>query len=201
MKNIFTHSRKGILLVALFVTMLSFANEGLFYSVDVAGAKTTFTLSSVQEGSELSIKDSRGAVLYSEMIKVTGRYSRAFDLTFLANGKYRFEVEKDLEIKEIPFSMNSGNAFFNKEKERTIYKPFIRVAGDFVYISKLAVDGEPLEIEIYYEGKDTKYKKLIVSEKVSDEMKIERAYKLEGLNFGNYKVVLHTADRVFEKSI
>ncbi|WP_067146830.1 hypothetical protein [Pseudotamlana agarivorans] len=201
MNNIFTLSKKGLLLVTLFVTMLSFANENLTFSVDVVGAKTTFTLNSVQEGSALSIKDIHGTVLYSEMIKVTGRYSRAFDLTFLTNGKYRFEVEKDLEIREIPFSITSGNAIFNKEKEKTVYKPFIRVAGDFLYITKLAVDGEPLEIDIYYTSKAGNDQKLILSEIASNEIKIERAYKLDGLNFGTYKVVLRSSDRIFEKSI
>ncbi|KAB1066869.1 hypothetical protein F6U93_13530 [Tamlana haliotis] len=201
MKNIFTPSRKGFLVVTLLVTMLSFANENPFYTVEIAAAKTTLTLNNVQEGSALSIKDSHGAVLYSETIKVTGRYSRAFDLSFLPNGKYMFEVDKDLVIKEIPFSINSGNAFINEKKEKVVYKPFIRVSGDFLYISKLAVDGQPLEINIYFTNNENKYKELILSEVASHDSKIEKAFKLDGLNLGNYEVVLHSAGRVYEKTI
>ncbi|MDO6759832.1 hypothetical protein Q4566_06425 [Tamlana sp. 2_MG-2023] len=201
MKHIFTHSRKGFLLVTLFVTMVSFASDNSFYSIDVAAKKTTLTISSVREGSSLSLKDNQGAILYSETIKVTGNYSREFDLTFLPNGKYMFELDKDLEIREIPFSISSGNAFFNKENEKVVYKPFIRVVGDHLYISKLAIDGEPLEIDIYFTNKENRYKELILSEIVSDETKIERAYKLDRLNLGNYEVVLHSADRAYEKTI
>ncbi|MBU2949789.1 hypothetical protein KO493_03645 [Tamlana agarivorans] len=201
MNNIFTHSKKGFLLVTLFVTMLSFANENPFYTVEVAAVKTTLTLNSVKEGSALSIKDNRGTVLYSEIIKVTGKYSRAFDLSFLPNGKYTFEVDKDLAIQEIPFRINAGNAFINKDKEKIVYKPFIRAVGDYVYINKLAIDGEPLEINIYFINKENKYEELILSEVASDASKIERTYKLKGLNLGNYKVVLYSANRTYEKTI
>ncbi|KAB1066870.1 hypothetical protein F6U93_13535 [Tamlana haliotis] len=201
MKNIITNTRKGFLMVTLFATLLSFAKEATFYTVDVEAKKTTLTLDNAKEGSLLSLKNAAGKVICSETIKTTGKYTREFDLSFLSNGKYMFELEKDLEIKEIPFTVQSGVAAFNKYEEKTVYKPFIRVADDMLFISKLAIDGEPLDIEIVYTPRNGFNSHVVVSEKITDTEKIERAYKLSGINEGTYKVVLYTAHRKFEKEI
>ncbi|MBU2949790.1 hypothetical protein KO493_03650 [Tamlana agarivorans] len=201
MKNIFTNTKKGFLMVTLFATMLSFANENAFFSINVEANKTTLTLAHAKEGSLLSLKNAAGKVICSETIKTTGKYTREFNLAFLTNGNYMFEVDKDLEIKEIPFSIKSGVASFNKYKERTVYKPFIRVSNDMLYISKLALDGEPLDIEILYTRKNSFNSYVVVSEKLTDAEKIEKVYQLSGLKEGNYQVIVYTAHRKFEKNI
>ncbi|WP_067146832.1 hypothetical protein [Pseudotamlana agarivorans] len=201
MKNIITNTKKGFLLVALCVSMVSFANENSFYNVTVEANKTTLTINNVKEGSLLSLKDALGHVIASETIKTSGKYTREFDLSFLANGDYMFEVDKDLEIKEIPFAVKSGVALFNKNEEKVIYKPFIRVSGDIVFVSKLAIDGEPLDIEIIFTPKNSANSSVVVSETVKSKDKIERAYQLSGAKNGEYQVVLHTAGRRFEKKI
>ncbi|MDO6759834.1 hypothetical protein Q4566_06435 [Tamlana sp. 2_MG-2023] len=202
MNNIFTNTRKGFLMVTLFATMLSFANENDFYNINVEASKTTLTLNYAKEGSALSIKDLNGSVLYSETIKATGRYKREFDLSFLPNGDYKFEVDKDLQIKEIPFTLNSGVVTFNKNEEKLIYKPFIRVSGDLVYISKLALDGEDLKVDIYFtKNNNRSHSELVISENIKGDATIEKVYRLEDLNQGKYQVILHAADRRFEKNI
>ncbi|MBU2949791.1 hypothetical protein KO493_03655 [Tamlana agarivorans] len=201
MNNIFTNTKKGFLIVTLLVTMISFANENAFYNINVEANKTTLTLNYAKEGSALSIKDLNGSVLYSETIKATGRYKREFDLSFLPNGDYKFEVDKDLEIKEIPFSLKSGVAVFNKNKEKVVYKPFIRVSGDLVYISKLSLDDEPLDVKIYFTKNNSFDSQLIVSEKIQNKEKIEKIYKLESIAKGKFHIVLNSAGRTFEKNI
>ncbi|KAB1066871.1 hypothetical protein F6U93_13540 [Tamlana haliotis] len=201
MNNILTKTRKGFLMVTLFATLLSFANETSFYNVNVEANKTTLTLNYAKAGSALSIKDVAGSVLYSETIATTGSYKREFDLTFLPNGNYLFEVEKDLEIKEIPFTLTEGVANFNKNEEKLVYKPFVRVSNDIVYISKLAIDGEDLKVEIFYTEKNRSNSELVISEQFSNENSIQKAYKLEGLNNGSYEIVLHSANRTYIKNI
>ncbi|QQY83142.1 hypothetical protein JJL45_03875 [Tamlana sp. s12] len=201
MKNIITNTKKGFLLVALCVSMVSFANENSFYNVTIEANKTTLTINNVKEGSLLSLKDALGHVIASETIKTSGKYTREFDLSFLANGDYMFEVDKDLEIKEIPFAVKSGVALFNKNEEKVIYKPFIRVSGDMVFVSKLAIDGEPLDVEIIFTPKNSGNSSVVVSETIKNKDKIERVYQLSGAKKGEYQVILYTAGRKFEKKI
>ncbi|WP_194768284.1 hypothetical protein [Tamlana sp. I1] len=202
MKKILTHSKKGILMVTLFVTTLSFANEVSIYTVENVAAKTTaLTINYVKEGSLLSLKDNYGTVLYKETIKATGRYSKGFDLSFLPSGSYKFEVDKDLEIKVIPFTVASGVANFNKAKETTLYKPMVKVEDDIVYVSKSFLDASPLNVDIYFVDSNNN-SELIFSETIkADSKNIERIYKLEGLRNGAYNIVLDSNNRQIVKTI
>ena len=96
MKNAVKHSKKGILMVTLFATLLSFANDASFYTISTDAKRTALTLRDVKEGNLLSIKDNNGVVLYKESIQKTGIYTKGFDLTSLPDGMYVFELDKDL---------------------------------------------------------------------------------------------------------
>ena len=65
---------------------------------------------------------------------------------------YVFELEKDMEINSMPFNVLSNKVNFLKEKETTIYKPYVFMKNNYIYVNKLALNGEPLEIKIYYDG-------------------------------------------------
>ncbi|MFI1772749.1 hypothetical protein, partial [Thalassobellus citreus] len=94
MKNLI---KKSILLVTVFTTMLSIANETPNNNKK-AYKETALTINNVSEGNLLTIKDYNGIVLYKELISVSGTYKKGFDLTALPSGNYFFEVDKDMEI-------------------------------------------------------------------------------------------------------
>ena len=54
MKNAIKYSKKGIVMVTLFTTLLSFANENSFFNIKNDAKKTALTLKSVKEGNQLS---------------------------------------------------------------------------------------------------------------------------------------------------
>lgn len=85
---------------------------------------------------------------------------------------------------------------FNKAKETTIFKPVTRIKNDIVYISKLTLNNTPLNVDMYYENPHLYggYN-LVHSEKIENNTKIERAYKLS--KKGNYKLVYTTEGRQF----
>lgn len=199
MKNVIKHLKKGILLVTMLTTIYSFANESSFYSIKNDTKKTSLTLNNVKKGNILSIIDINGIILYKEVIENSGIYSKGFDLTYLPDGFYTFELDKDLEIKTIPFTVNYNNVVFNKKEEKTIFKPYTRVKDDFVYISKLALNNDPLKIEIYFLN-DYDYE-LVYTEKVINTKNIEKTYKLTGLKKGDYKIVIETEGKTFTKNI
>jgi hypothetical protein len=199
MKNAIKYSKKGIVMVTLFTTLLSFANENSFFNIKNDAKKTALTLKSVKEGNQLSIIDNNGIILYREIIEKTGNYNKEFNLTSLPDGAYIFELDKDLEINTIPFNIKSNIILFEKEKEKTIFKPLIRVKDDMVYVSKLSFNEQPLKIEIYFTGSNGS--ELMFTETIENTKVIERIFKLDGLKFGSYKLVFHGEGREFIKYV
>jgi len=199
MKNAIKYSKKGIVMVTLFTTLLSFANENSFFTIKNDVKKTALTLKSVKEGNQLSIIDNNGIILYQEVIEKTGIYNKEFNLTSLPDGAYIFELDKDLEINTIPFTIKSNIVLFEKEKGKTIFKPLMRVKDDIVYVSKLSFTEQPLKIEIYFTGSNGS--ELMFSETIENTKVIERIFKLDGLKFGSYKLVFHVDGREFIKYV
>ena len=202
MKNVIKHSKKGILMVTMFATLLSSANEASVFNVKTRANRTSLTLMDVKEGNLLSIKDNDGIVLYKEFMQQSGIYTKGFDLTSLPDGLYIFELEKDFEIKSIPFTVKSSNVVFSKEEEKITFKPFIQVKNDLLYISQLALNEEPFKIDIYFSSFNDPYNlELMHSEKVEDTKNIQKVFRLSGLYKGIYKLVMHTNKKEYTKFI
>lgn len=182
-----------IIALAMLTTIVSNAS-GNFTSDPVNTInKTTITLNNVKQGNQLLIKDNHGIVIYKEKIKTAGTYSKGFDLTALPDGHYVFELEQDIEIKSIPFKVDSKNVIVNNE-ESTIYKPFVTSKNNYIYLTKLALNNEPLDVKIYNESEE-----LLYSEQIRNTKTIEKAYKLSSK--GNYKIVLSANGREYYEYI
>ena len=196
MKNVIKNSKKGILMVTMFATMLSFANEATLFNIKNEAKRTSLTLYNIKQGNLLSVKDSNGVILFKEYIQESGTYTKGFDLTALPNGSYIFELDKDLEINTIPFTVTSNVVVFDKENEKTIFKPYARQKKDLVIVSMLAPNLEPLSISIYAET-DTGLKPFF-NEKIEGKQIIERVYKI---NKGKYLIVFNSNNRTYKKYI
>ncbi|WP_372754875.1 hypothetical protein [Mariniflexile sp.] len=203
MKNVLNNSKKGFLLVTLFVTMLSFANETSFYTIKNDGEEISVTLDNVKQGNLLSIKDNNGIVLYKEQIQKSGTFSKGFDLTSLPNGSYIFELDKDVEIQTIPFNVVAKTVTFDKELETTIYKPVTRIKGDVAFVSRLSLNKAPMKIAVYFTSFSSSFRspELIYSETVKDTENTSRIFKLTGKDKGTYKIVCTTEGREFTEEI
>lgn len=186
-------------MVTMFATLLSFANESSFFTIKNDAEKTSLTLENVKAGNLLSIIDDNGMTLYKELIQKPGIYTKGFDLTSLPDGNYTFELDKDVEITTIPFSVNSNIVLFNKELEKTIYKPIVRVKNEKAYITKLSLNKEPLEIKVYFTDADIF--ELVHTEKIENTQNIEKIYELTGLGKGSYKLVFKSEGKEFSEFI
>lgn len=188
-------------MIAMLAATLSFANEVTpFFRASNNAKKAALKLENVKEGNTLYIKDHYGAKLYQEVIHINGLYSKGYDLTALPNGAYHFELDTETQIKVIPFTVADNSVEIKFEKAKTIFKPTVRVKGDLVFVSKLALDNESLKIEVYYEKANVS--ELVLAETIKGTQNIERVYKLtEDLKSGNYKIVFHSNGREFTKSI
>ena len=202
MKNVVKHSKKVFLMVALFVTVMGYAKEPSFYISTSEADRTTLTLASVKEGNLFTIKDENGLILYKESIQKSGIYTKGFDLTSLPDGDYFFELDKDVEVSTIPFSVKAHIVSFRKDLAKTFFKPVTIVDGNLVFISKLSLEESPLSIEVYFEGSDSGYiDELVYAETIENTKTIERIYKLTGLDYGSYKIVYKTKGKTFVEYI
>lgn len=190
--------KKGIVLVMLFTMLCSNATE-VSSLKNLEDGKTTLILNNVKIGEQLIIQNELGIILYKELISKDGNYSKGFDLTNLPDGNYNFELDKQMQIKIIPFRVNSSIVVFSKVDEVVINKPHVRVKDQHIFITKLALKKEPLEIELYYENENDF--ELIHSETIKEIIQIERVYKLLKDIKGDYKLVFKTQGRTFEKII
>ncbi|MFD0990638.1 hypothetical protein ACFQ1R_11060 [Mariniflexile jejuense] len=192
MKNVLNNSKKGFLMVTMFATLLSFANEASFYTFKSDAKRTSLTLNNVKQGDKFSIKDENGIVLYTEEIQKSGIYSKGFNFTSLPNGDYVFELDKDLETNTIPFTVKSNAVFVNKDLETTTFKPYVKQKNNMLFISKLAPNLETMKISIYADN-NSEFE-LLYSEKVEGIKAIEKVYKLEK---GNYKVTISSNNKEY----
>lgn len=190
--------KKSFLTVVMFTSMLSNANEGYSFipKKDKGVARTVVTIKDVREGQKLVIKDLNGIVLYKELIEESGIYSKTFDLTELPDGDYFFELDKDLQIKMIPFNVVSNKVTFDKDKETTIFKPYVLLKGNYIYLNKLSLSEAPLDIKLFYSGNNDS-SELIYSETIKNTKNIGKAYKLLDDATGIYKVVVNTDSKIY----
>jgi len=191
MKNVITNTKKGILAVALLATVSGFAGEAKIL-VKKDSKKTALVLNHVKKGNQISIKDTNGLVLYTELVEITGIYKKGFDLNQLPDGDYFFEVEKDLEINTLPFTVTANEVSINKENEETLFKPFTRQEKDLVYVTKFSPNNETIQVSVYANHEDDF--QLVHSEKIEDAQIMERIYKLEK---GNYKIVINSNNKEY----
>jgi len=191
MKNVITNTKKGFLFLALLATVTGFAGEAKIL-VNKDSKRTDLILKDVKKGNQISVKDNNGIILYKELVETTGIYKKGFDLNQLPDGEYFFEVEKDLEINTIPFTVSAKAVSFDKEKENTFFKPYTRQEKDLVFLTKLSPKSETVEISVFANHNDDF--QLVHSEKIEDVKIMERIYKLEK---GNYKIVINSNNKEY----
>lgn len=188
-----------VFVVAMVASMMSDASNT--YASDTKEVSTVLTLADVKKGHQLLIKDTNLLVLYRESISKNGTYSKGFDLTALPDGSYYFELEKDVKIVIMPFTVAANEVTFEKEKEAIIYKPTVRVVDNIVYVSRLSLDTQPLKVEIYYDGALRDTSSLIFSEKIENTKIVERIYELSKRNKGEYTIIFKTQGRSFSERL
>ena len=190
---------KIVCMVMMTVTMLSYANRT--YSLDTHKEGTIITFENVKKGHQLVIKDANLLVVYKESIKKDGDYARGFDLTALPDGDYYVELNKDVQIVINPFTVASGIVTFDKEKETVIYKPSVRLEDNYLFVSRLSLDVQPLAMKIYYSKSAYNDRELIFSEEIEDTKIVKRIFELSKEKKGKYTVVFETQGRTFTEKI
>jgi len=188
--------KKGLVLVVMFATMVSNANEFTYLTKERDSKVTNFTINNLVEGSMLLIKDSNGLILYKELIEQSGDYSKGFDLTSLPDGEYYFEVDKDVDVRIIPFEVIANKVEFKKDEEYKIFKPVVYVKGKNVYVTRMSLIKNPIEIKVYDEDDN-----MVFSEKIEEATSLGKIYDFSKVKKRNFTVVFKSEGRFFKNSI
>lgn len=152
--------------------------------------KTSLVLNNVKKGNLITIKNYRGKVFFEEFIEIDNLLNKAFDLNFLNDGSYFFEIEKDLQTEVIPFTVNYDEGIiYLKNLEATLFKPHVIFENELVKINQISPNREPITIDIY-DNSET----LLYTETVENEQVIMRGYKLEK---GLFKIVIKSNSKEY----
>jgi len=178
---------KNIILVALmFGTLIGYANDSTNPTNTVNQKRVKVEFKSVMKEQALTIENENGLAIYKEGSQQTSTNSRVLGLTNLENLFTTTGLNKSIETL-----IKKGTAFDDDKKK--LFKPVIRTKGDLILISKIAFNKAPLKITLYYQGEE------IHSETLKGNGIVNRVYKLSENEKGNYKVVINTDNKVYNK--
>lgn len=179
MKNLF----KNILVLAVVLgSYNSYANET---------TKDATTYKHVKKGQEITVYDATGEMIYNGTIKYNGNLTTLFDFSQLKDGKYTAEITKGFEIEVTTIKVENNLVSYSNMVAEKIHKPVFRIENEKVIISKLAFDSKKMEVKLYYENE------LIHTETVVGDGVLNRVYKLDETQSGNYTAIVKAEDRVF----
>jgi len=188
-----TIKRKVLVVVFMLGTVVNYASNKEDFSQPMDTKKVKVVFKNVKKGHTLTIIDEQGNILHSENATKKGKLTKIFDLSSLKDGKYSIELHKDFRIIVKPFKVKYNLIIFQEKLERVLFKPVIRAKEDLIFISKNNLDNELVKIILYYNDNP------IYTETVTHETHLNRVYKLDCNEKGNYKAVVISNKKSYVK--
>ncbi|SDW42164.1 hypothetical protein SAMN05444411_101683 [Lutibacter oricola] len=189
---------KKVVLMAVMVTgLVGKANESDFNvkATELNSKLIQFTLNNYDGAIEVQVKDMLNVILHSENFQGT-YYSKKFDLNTLPLGTYRFEVTGETKVKYLTFEVTEESVEFKSDINTVIYKPVTLTKDKNVTITKLALNNEPLKIEVYDDKSE-----LLHTETLKGGIDLKRILSFVEVPNGDYKIYLTTNGKTFIENI
>lgn len=174
-------------------TLFSYSKNTNFNNISNT-KKVRVVFEETKKGHHLIIKDNEGIILHSEDVKKEGKLIKIFDFSKLKNGKYSLELEKDFEIIIKSIEIKNNQIIFDENSKKVIFKPVIRNEKNKLMVSKIAFDKEPLQVILYYNDN------VIYSETLENDTVLNRVYKLDKQEKGEYRIVAYNNGRTYSKT-
>ncbi len=183
--------KKTILVAGLMLgTFSNYANNS--ESEILANANNVKVIfNEVKKGQKLTIKDINGVVLYAEDVTKNGKLIKTFDFSLLNNGDYSLELEKDFQIEVKSIKIENHKVIISDDNKQVILKPVIRTENNLLMVTKVAFDKKPIQVELYYNNE------IILSETIEGDSILNRVYKLDQKEKGDYKVIVKNNGRSY----
>lgn len=142
------------------------------------------------------VKNAKGKIIYEEMVNVSNEFKIDLELSTLQDGFYSIELDKDSEINVTSFVVVSNQVILNEKKSYSIFKPFLRIKGTLVYLSRLSFEKKHLNVKVFDVENN-----LIYSEQIKEEEQLERIYDFSQVDEKKIKIVLTTEGRKFIQTL
>lgn len=183
--------KKTILVAGLMLgTFSNYANNS--ESEILANANNVKVIfNEVKKGQKLTVKDINGVVLYAEDVTKNGKLIKTFDFSLLNNGDYSLELEKDFQIEVKSIKIENHKVVISDDNKQVILKPVIRTENNLLMVTKVAFDKKPIQVELYYNSE------IILSETIEGDSILNRVYKLDQKEKGDYKVIVKNNGRSY----
>ncbi|HKJ44096.1 MAG TPA: hypothetical protein VKA27_18510 [Sunxiuqinia sp.] len=143
---------------------------------------------------EISIKDSRGGVVYYKETEGTMTdYRKVYDFSKLETGDYKLIVSIDGVKGERNFSINHNEISVGKAK--ILEAPFFSYKNDVLRLAYLNHSAEKMKLSIYGNGE------LIYSKALENNFSVNEGLDLSKLSSGEYLVVLASGDETYDYTV
>ena len=112
--------KKSLSVVVVFMlgTLISYANVKVI-SKNTKAVKVVFE--NVQKNHPLTIIDAEGIVLHKENVSNDGDLVKFFDFSFLKEGMYKIEVDRDFETLIRTFEVKNNEVIFNIDSDKIVF--------------------------------------------------------------------------------
>jgi hypothetical protein len=142
---------------------------------------------------KLSLRDTRGFVLYNKNIKSEGTYAKKYDLNNLPKGRYKLDLEDGINSRSYTIVLSDSeltvldnyNLIVSTQDNKTSFKPFMSQRGDILDLMVFSPELAKHEIRIYNQQNE-----IIFSEVEDKKLNIERQYDFSLLESGLYNFVV-----------
>ncbi len=182
------------LIALLFSTATAVAHEPKFRLVPAKNAKSLiFELEAHPKGTQIRMLDAQDHVIYSEnMVKAT--YTKKFDLTKLAAGRYYFVMDNPIRTTVYSLDINDTEVSIVERKEKT--KPIFRQKGGMVFLNLLNLNAGNVEIKILDSSN-----RMVYSHVEKGSQLIEKAFNFENAFEDKYTIVVKDESTVYYENV
>lgn len=143
---------------------------------------------------QISIKDSRGGVVYfKETEGNMADYRKIYDFSNLETGDYKLVVSIDDVKSERDFSIDHHKISVGKAK--ILEAPFFSYKNDILRLAYLNYTGEKTSLYIYSNGE------LIYRKALENNFSVNEGLDLSKLSAGEYQVTLASGDETYDYTV
>ncbi|MEK6154977.1 hypothetical protein WIW50_17030 [Flavobacteriaceae bacterium 3-367] len=184
-----------VVMAFMFTTVLSMAKEPKLYIAAGRDAKSlVFSMETQSDGTSIKFVDAKNNLIYSERIADANGYTKRFDMSKLAEGKYIFEMEDAVRVIQYTIEVEATNMEIIEKTERT--KPYFRRKGDRIYLNLLNLDKGGVQVKVY-DGDN----RLIYKELFTGELVVEKVFNFERAFEDNYTVVVKDSNDTYYEAV
>ncbi|MBW1295083.1 hypothetical protein [Aquimarina litoralis] len=187
----------NVCLIALVIITSNIANAAGKVSVEITNSSmVNVSLTKVEKGEKLFLKDYDGEVLFNVTLDATPTYQKYFNLSNVSDGIYFVETESPFEIKVTPLLKNQKGVSLINQSAVTVFKPLVKAENNIIKVMFNNTEKSPLNLTIY--DNDFRLLEEVIG---NDEALFKRTYDFSKMPKGEYQLYFSLKDRTFVKKV